>query len=57
MFDRNKLDELDMIVCKEITNIQRMREIETKAYIEGMQKGAELMYKNVRAELQKELQQ
>lgn len=54
MLDQKKLDELDMIISKEISDIQRFREAETKAFIEGMQKGADLMYKNIRAELKKE---
>lgn len=52
--DRQDLYALDETVYKQIQEIKRNRELETKAYIEGMEKGADMMMKAVRDFLNKE---
>ena len=53
MFDVQRLYELDNEVYKHIQRIKNDREKETKAFIEGMEKGADLMMKAVREELRR----
>jgi len=52
----NELYELDKCIWEEIQEIKRRREDETKAFIEGMEKGAELMLKKVKGFLNREAQ-
>ena len=50
----NELYEIDKNVYHEIQDIKRERELETNAFIEGMEKGADLMLKRVKEFLKKE---
>lgn len=47
MFDKQRLYEIENEVDKQIQNIKEARELETKAFVDGMKKGAELMFKAV----------
>jgi hypothetical protein len=53
MFDIQRLIELDVEVYKQIQGIKEKREKETKTFIEGMEKGAELLFKAIREELRR----
>lgn len=53
MFNLQKLYELDSEVYKQIQGIKNDREKETKAFIEGMEKGADLLCKAIREELKR----
>lgn len=57
MLDNQKLYEIESEVDKQIQDIKKARELETKAFVDGMKKGAELMFKAVREELKKEREQ
>ncbi len=57
MLDNQRLSEIDGEVYQKIQKIKKDRELETKAFIEGMEKGAYLMFKAVREELRKENEQ
>ena len=57
MFDNQRLYEIENEVDKQIQDIKKDKELETKAFIDGMEKGAELMFKAVREELRKEREQ
>ena len=52
----NELYELDKNVFEEIQEIKKQRELETKAFIDGMEKGADLMLKKVKKFLKNEEQ-
>lgn len=52
--DKQDLYSLDEVVYKQIQQIKRDRENETKAYIDGMEKGADMMMKAVRDFITKE---
>ena len=49
-----QLYEVDKNVWHEIQEIKRKREEETKAFIDGMEKGADLMLKRVKEYLKKD---
>ena len=53
MFNNQRLREIDAEVFHQIQDIEKKRELENKAFIEGMKKGAELMVKAIREELKK----
>ena len=53
MLDIQRLYELDQEVYKRIQDIKKDREQATKFFIEGMEKGADLMMKAVREELRR----
>lgn len=57
MLDNQRLYEIESEVDKQIQDIKKARELETKAFVDGMKKGAELMFKAVREELKKEREQ
>lgn len=54
MFNNQRLYEIDTEVYKQIQDIKKKRELENKAFIEGMEQGAELMVKAIREELRSE---
>lgn len=54
--DRNDLCWLDEVVYKQIQEDRRKKEAENKAYFDGMEKGAEMMFKAVKEHLKKEEQ-
>lgn len=54
MFNNQRLYEIDTEVYQQIQSIEKERELENKAFIEGMKQGAELMVKVIREELKKE---
>lgn len=57
MLDNQRLYEIENEVDKQIQDIKKARELETEAFVDGMKKGAELMFKAVREELKKEREQ
>lgn len=57
MLDNQRLYEMESEVYQQIQKIKEKRELEINAFIDGMEKGAELMFKAVREELRKEREQ
>ena len=57
MLDNQRLSEIDGEVYQKIQDIRKNREQEIRAFIDGMEKGAFLMYKAVKEELKKEREQ
>lgn len=53
MFNNQRLREIDAEVFHQIQDIEKKRELENKAFIKGMQQGAEMMVKAIREELKK----
>ena len=52
--DNNDLAWLDEIIYKQIQVERRNKEAENKLYFDGMEKGAEMMFKAVKEHLNKE---
>jgi hypothetical protein len=52
----NELYDLETKAWEEIQEIKRVRELETKAFIDGMEKGADLMMKKVKGFLNNKAQ-
>lgn len=52
--DKQDLYKLDDIIYQQIQDQKKQKEMENKAYFEGMEKGAELMMKRVRDFLNEE---
>ena len=52
--DKQDLYKLDDIIYQQIQDQKKQKEMENKAYFEGMEKGAELMMKKVRDFLNEE---
>ena len=52
--DNNDLSWLDEGIYKQIQVERRNKEAENKAYFDGMEKGAEMMFRAVREHLKKE---
>lgn len=52
--DNNDLNWLDEVIYKQIQVERRNKEAENKAYFDGMEKGAEMMFKAVKEHLKKE---
>lgn len=53
----NELYELETKAWEEIQEIKRKRENETKVFIDGMEKGADLMIEKIKGFLNREAQQ
>ena len=52
--DNNDLSWIDEAIYKQIQVERRNKEAENKAYFDGMEKGAEMMFRAVREHLKKE---
>ena len=52
--DNNDLSWIDEVIYKQIQVERRNKEAENKAYFDGMEKGAEMMFRAVREHLKKE---
>lgn len=52
--DNNDLNWLDEVIYKQIQVERRNKDNENKAYFDGMEKGAEMMFKAVKEHLNKE---
>lgn len=53
MFDEQRLYDIESEVFNRIQGIKKEREQETKAFIDGMEKGSDLMFKAIREELKR----
>ena len=52
--DKQELYSIDDAIYKQIQEERKRKEVENKIYFDGMEKGAELLMKAVRAALDKE---
>lgn len=53
MFNEQRLYDIEGEIFKQIQGIKKEREQETKAFIDGMVKGSDLMFKAIREELKR----
>lgn len=53
MFDEQRLYDIESEVFNRIQGIKKEREQEIKAFIDGMEKGSDLMFKAIRKELKR----